>query len=282
MPDRGENMTDKVLDNEGNLLPKFTPAIYFDSCVLIDYYLAYGLEFEPSPIVEAMGKNRAPYEKSLLTLFKQDKRFADLTKLRETLLNETDAYAVTSPLAIFELIGWNSATTFKDIAVDLLGSSSVLKKGNKDIARLLGHIVNEHIKESERLDGVPWSVTTGKDGERQSTGERSWGSLFSITSTSGGPSLRCHELFSIIVADVINFKLAESDVWCNLEILSYLQMGAADILHLLIARHLGCKWFATFDSDFTVPHCKKYIEEELGLSLLTTPQDIINELKRHQ
>ncbi|MEA5004031.1 MAG: hypothetical protein VB081_11075, partial [Christensenella sp.] len=82
-------MTDKVLDNEGKLLPKFTPAIYFDSCVLIDYYLAYGLEFEPSPIVEAMGKNRAPYEKSLLTLFKQDKRFADLTKLRETLLNET-------------------------------------------------------------------------------------------------------------------------------------------------------------------------------------------------
>lgn len=269
-------MTDKVLDEKGKLLPRYSPAIYFDSCVLIDYFLAEGLEFETPESRRKMEGSGISYEEPLLKLLKNDKRISNLIKLRRTLLLDTNAFAVTSPLSICELIGWNSSESFKNITTELLGASAVLKKGNKDIAKSLDKTIDHLREETIANQGIPQKIEVVKiDGVSKVVGTRPWKD-FRVTTTINPSFLKCRGLYGIIVADVINFNLNESRMWNDFEILSYLQIGMADIMHLLIANHIGCKWFATFDSDFTLPNCKRHIEENLGLSVLGNIEDIIS------
>lgn len=272
-------MTDKVLDEKGKLLPKYSPAIYFDSCVLIDYFLAEGLEFEAPESREKMEGFGISYKEPLLKLFQNDKRISNLTKLRRTLLHETNAFLVTSPLSICELIGWHSSESFKNITTDLLGASAVLKKGNKDIARSLDKTIDQLREERNANQGIPQRIEEVEmDGVSKVVGTQPWKDFWLETTIS--PSfLEYHGLHGIIVADIVNLNLKESKMWNDLEILSYLQMGMADIMHLLIANHLGCKWFATFDMDFfKINNCKRHIEESFGLSILTSVEEIINKL----
>jgi predicted nucleic acid-binding protein len=55
------------------------------------------------------------------------------------------------------------------------------------------------------------------------------------------------------------------------------QIGLADIIHLATARHLGCEYFASFDSDFKA--MGGIIESELGLVLVDSPQALLDLVK---
>lgn len=90
------------------------------------------------------------------------------------------------------------------------------------------------------------------------------------------PGLDYHELHEslagILVPDIVDFSFSMEKTLA-LGIFAYLQMGAADIFHLLLAQHYGCSWVASFDTDFA--RCRHSIQDVLGLSLLTTPEEIL-------
>ena len=52
--------------------------------------------------------------------------------------------------------------------------------------------------------------------------------------------------------------------------------GAADIMHLLFAKHLGCEYFGSFDSDFE--RVKEIVYNEIGMKVLTSPDKILEAL----
>jgi predicted nucleic acid-binding protein len=65
-------------------------------------------------------------------------------------------------------------------------------------------------------------------------------------------------------------------VWKEPSAYAYLQLGVADIVHILLAQHLGCEYIATFDSDFK--RIKDIIMEKTGISVLLSPEEIIRVL----
>jgi hypothetical protein len=69
-----------------------------------------------------------------------------------------------------------------------------------------------------------------------------------------------------VKSDVKQFKLSIDRAWRELSAYSYLQVGMGDIVHILIAQHLGCSYLASLDSDFR--RVKDIVKEETGMRIL--------------
>lgn len=151
-----------------------------------------------------------------------------------------------------------------NIAVDATGAHAIQRLSNKDVGDLLNRIRNDYHAEAESTD-------TG--GGRTSTPLQQ---LVYETMVNRGFA-EAHGFSGVLVADVRGFDFTEDDAWDVSELLSYLQIGMADIVHLMVARHLGCKWVASFDSDFS--RCRIHICDGLGLELLSSPEDILGVIK---
>lgn len=82
-----------------------------------------------------------------------------------------------------------------------------------------------------------------------------------------------HGLQGLLQVDIVNFHLLVNKIWEEPSAYAYLQLGVADIMHILLARHLGCQYIASFDSDFK--RVKEIINEETGLSVLSTAEEIL-------
>jgi len=85
--------------------------------------------------------------------------------------------------------------------------------------------------------------------------------------------LECHGLSGLLQVDIVNFHLTINKAWMEPSAYAYLQLGIADIMHILLAQHLGCKYIASFDSDFV--RVKDIIQEETGILVLTNPEKIL-------
>jgi hypothetical protein len=57
-----------------------------------------------------------------------------------------------------------------------------------------------------------------------------------------------------------------------LRLMSALQIGAADVLHVLFAHHLGCSYFASSDSDFE--RAEDLLKVDFGLTLLKDAKSV--------
>lgn len=79
----------------------------------------------------------------------------------------------------------------------------------------------------------------------------------------------------IPIAPILNFDLHYAECDSPLQLMAALQVGAADILHVLFAAHLGCAYFASLDCDFR--RIRELIHE-LGLELLVSPQEVLTKL----
>lgn len=86
----------------------------------------------------------------------------------------------------------------------------------------------------------------------------------------------CHGLKGLLQADIVNFKLTADKAWYEPFAYAYLQIGLSDIMHVLVAHHLGCEYIASFDSDFK--RAKNLIKEENGMVLLSSPEEILEVL----
>lgn len=114
--------------------------------------------------------------------------------------------------------------------------NAVQRKSKKEIGEIIGRIVAEAKQEKNKLP----------KGQRFSPLQNLWYSI------SFDPSYAVtHSLKGIYVASIVNFNLPPSlDGYPSPFELSFVQIGPADVLHLFFAKHLGCEYVASFDSDF--------------------------------
>lgn len=87
-------------------------------------------------------------------------------------------------------------------------------------------------------------------------------------------------LAGVYLASLRGFDFAVDDFWGSpWWLMAHLQIGAADILHVCIARHLGCQYFVSFDGDFK--RVREEMDSEMGLQLLCTPQELLDAMRRY-
>ena len=83
----------------------------------------------------------------------------------------------------------------------------------------------------------------------------------------------CHGLEGLLQVDIVNFHLPVNQAWQEPSAYAYLQLGIADIMHILLAQHLGCQYIASFDSDFA--RVKDIVNEETKISVLISPEEVL-------
>jgi hypothetical protein len=250
----------------GRLRAEYLPAIYFDSSVLIDYWMTEGLETDwtEDPVEEIISEN---YPKSLVVvreLLKADKRLQKVVEIREKLIfGLSKLSAVISPLALLELMEWKAEASFREYANDAAGVHIIQRRSKKEIGDYLKKLLELRRDEIEKQKGGEKGCSNGLE------------TLMSDTWLNRSFA-ECHGLRGLLQADIVNFKLTLDRAWQEPFAYAYLQLGTSDILHILLARHLGCNYIASFDDDFR--RARDIIEEEGKMKVLTSPEDILGVL----
>jgi len=258
----------ECVNSTGRLKKDLLPAVYFDTSVLIDYLLTDGMEIDLSCLPETerpFQVGETEIEKAIKALLHTEKRIAQVAEIRRKLYEEVKVVPVTSYIGVWELCEWWADATLKQYASEVAGATSIQKKGKKEIGELLRKIYDGSIE---------------KNGGNYSYGEFPNGLQLLFAETSINLSyIEFHGLFGILIAETRNFNIPSRQMDKNQGrypgglSLAYFQLGIGDILHLQIAHHLGCSYFASFDSDFFRVND---IIEEAGMKLLRTPQEILS------
>ncbi len=257
-------MRKEILTETGKLQDAFLPAMYFDSSVLIDYWMTEGMEMPENEMDKLIKSNEPPYLQVVRDILRSEVRINKVAEIRKKLIfDKVKVVPVISPLSLLELMEWQAEAAFKQIASEASGTRLIQKKSKKEIGDYLKKVLEmrcEEIKEQEKKGGEPF----------ESTGlER----LISETWLNRSFA-ECHGLEGLLQVDIINFSLTVDKTWEDPFAYAFLQIGLADIMHILFAQHLGCKYIATFDSDFV--SVKDIITEETGMTVLTEPDEILN------
>ena len=134
-------MSDGILTKCGKLKKKFLPAVYFDSSVVIDYWMTEGLR-EPSPEELALGGSLEKYCKFVRELLKTDVHLDKVLEIRQRLVHgETKLTAVISPLCFLELVEWHAESGFKQAVAEASNVVFVQKKSKKEIGDYLKKVI---------------------------------------------------------------------------------------------------------------------------------------------
>jgi hypothetical protein len=247
-------MKHQKLTNTGKLKEEFLPAMYFDSSVLIDYWIVEGLHFPESH----HPKNTDDNDDILsLDVIMRSNKYQKMLRIRERIINKkAEVKSVLSPLSLLELMEWKTETVFRELITSDVRLPFMQKKNKKEIGKYLKETMKLAIDYWEK--GKPVSATISQMIRVLTTDE-----LFK----------EVPELEEFLIVDILNFDLTISQVWKGPSIFSFLQLGAADILHILFAKHLGCKYIASFDSDFA--RVKDIVAEEFQMTILTNPDEVL-------
>lgn len=81
------------------------------------------------------------------------------------------------------------------------------------------------------------------------------------------------EIHGTTLVGVANFSICQLNKLEEAILLSKYQIGLADIFHLMVASHLGCSNFLTFDQDFRT--AKVEIQELFNLKVISNIDEII-------
>lgn len=255
----------KAVNRNGMLKNEFLPAIYFDTSFIVDYWIVEGVE-NLDPSEENIFQDdlfHGPVTKVVQDLLRSETRINKVAGIRrKILLEDTSITPVTSHFALWEFQEWYAESGFKQLGAEISGAYFLQKKGKKEIGSLLKKAYELWEAEGDEHHH-PKTGTSGLESLRQST----------MINLSFAYS---HGLSGILVAEVENFcwppkRSQTRNPFVDPYSLAYLQLGMADSLHLLIANHLGCQYFASFDSDFRT--ARRFIEDT-GMELLTSPEEI--------
>jgi hypothetical protein len=248
-----------ILTKNGRLRKKFLPAVYFDSSVVIDYWRAEGMEMPETEMDRFVKEDELlQVVRSILASEVQFNRMAEIRK--KLSFDEAKVTAVVSPLSLLELMEWQSEAAFKQIASEASGVGFIQKRSKKQIGDYLKEALKMRRAEFEEQKGNKQGKSTGLE----------W--LMSETWLNRS-FLECHGLKGLLQVDIVNFHLTINKSWMEPSAYAYLQLGTADIMHILLALHLGCKYIASFDSDFL--RVKDIIQEETGILVLSSPEEIL-------
>jgi hypothetical protein len=248
-----------ILTNSGRLRKKFLPAVYLDSSVVIDYWRTEGMEMPETEMDRFVKEDELlQVVRNILASEAQFNRMAEIRK--KLLFEETKVTLIVSPLSLLELMEWQAEAAFKQIASESSGVGFIQKRSKKQIADYLKEALKMRRAEFEKQKGGKGAKSTGLE----------W--LMSETWLNRS-FLECHGLSGLLQVDIVNFHLTINKAWMEPSAYAYLQLGIADIMHILLAQHLGCKYIASFDSDFV--RVKDIIQEETGILVLTNPEKIL-------
>jgi len=260
-------MNNTILTSKGRLKQKLLPAVYFDTSVLIDYWITEGLEIDiqDNAIQKILDNNEPQNYQIIRELLKSDKRTQKVVDIRKHLLfKEPKLSVVVSPLSLLELMEWNAEAVFKQTAAEAIGTLSIQRKSKKEIGNYLKKLLDLR------------SIEVKKQ-KQQKIKEYSTGLEIIMGDTWINPGFAlAHGLQGLLQVDIQNFNLSINKSWQEPSAYAYLQLGGADIMHIMFAHHLGCEYIASFDDDFK--RVKDIIKKETQMTLLSTPEEILGVL----
>lgn len=253
-------MGNTIITTTGKLQKKFLPAMYFDSSVLIAYWMTEGLEMPEINSDRLLEKNES-YLQVIRDILKSEEKIRTVVEIRKKLLfGKAKVVPVVSPLSLLELIEWHSEAAFKQIGSEAAGTVFIQRMSRKQIGDYLKKTLEMWQKEKKEQKGIKPSETTDLQ--------------LLMNATWINPSFAiAHGLSGLLTADISNFHLQFDKIWLEPSIYAYLQLGIGDIMHILLAKHLGCQYIASFDADFR--RVKDFIFEKTGMSVLSSPEEIL-------
>ena len=221
-------MSHEMLDMNGKLKEPYLPAIYFDSSILIDYWISETLEWPEDENTEELLRIGHPEDFLLRQLFIKDKRIKDTFKIRDKILSgNSNLTAITTSLSLIELMEWHTEAVFKEYATESLGSMFIQKKGKKEISNFLNELLIEanEIKREELFNETKdWKVEALK---------RLMGDLWLNRSF-----VNHHGLLGISQIDIKNFDFKIDKAWQESSALAYLQMGGVLIYYISFLQNI--------------------------------------------
>jgi predicted nucleic acid-binding protein len=242
----------------GRLQKKFLPAIYFDSSVLIDYWIAEGIQEPNTQMQEVLSQSEDYIDFVREELLRSDVRIKKVIEIRNKLVyGDSNITPIVSPLSLLELVEWHAETVFKQLSSEASGAMFIQKKSKKDIG--------DYLKKSLEIRKIELRKREKKKKSGSTILERLMEDTWLDSAYPGFEGLW--------QVDILHFKLLIAEAWTKASISAYLQVGVTDILHILSAKHLGCKYIASFDSDFK--RVKDIIKNETRLNLLNSPEEIL-------
>lgn len=254
LPDRRTSL----LDLRGRLLKKHLPAVYFDSSVLIDYVCCEELTY---PEEMRLPTTLTPQESAFSSICKDDPKLNVLAKVRHALDEfKPRITAVYTGLGILELQGWWAENCLKQSALSSQPLKVVSKWDKKQSGRHLKKLFDARREESSETNSSQATKLTDLECFMRS----SW----------LDPAWTENEMLrGLRFVEISKFQLDMKKVWGGASALSFLQLGAADIFHILFAQHLGCDYIVSFDSDFQ--RVQEVLHEEWGLRVVSNPKDLL-------
>jgi len=251
----------KMLTGSGKLIDKFLPAVYMDSSVLIDYWMTEGMESWTEEDYEEWKRNEPKASLVIREILKSDVRLNKVSEIRRKFVfAQAKVTPVVTPLSLLELMEWNAESAFRQYASDFVGAIRVRKSGRKDIGDYLRKALDLRKTEIKLLNGKTLRESTGLE-------------MLMTDCWLSRSFAECHGLQGLLQVGIKNFNFAIDNTWQEPFAYAYLQLGIADIMHVLLAKHLGCSFFASFDVDFK--RVREIIKEETGMTLLSSPEEIL-------
>lgn len=253
-------MKKTILTDTGKLRKEFLPAMLLDTNVLISYWMVEGMEMPETELDEFARNTESPCLQVVRDILKSEKRINKVIEIRKKiLLDKPKVVPVVTPLSLLELINWHAESAFKQIASEVAGVDFIQRRSVKQIGKFLRKAL-ELRKAEVKEKRIKPSEPTGL-------------ALFMKETWLNSSFAMGHGLHGLLNVDIVNFNIQFAEAWQEPSAYAYLQLGLADIMHILMAQHLGCTYIASFDSDFK--RVKKIINEETGMTVLTSPEEIL-------
>ncbi len=258
-------MKEPSVTRSGKLRKKYLPALYFDTSLLIEYWLTEGMERPPNELDLLFKKNENPLYPVVRELVESDAQLAGVVGVRRKVLSgELKTTPVVGSPALVELMEWHADSTFRQVIAD---SSSVVflrEKNRREVGGLLRRVLDRRRKEI--ADTKMNNVRSGNSGTEAFIDETWLDSSYAFS----------HGLRGLVQADLVGFRLPVNRTWGYPSLYAYLQLSLRDILHLLFALHMGCRFFGSFNPEYE--RVKDIMFEEHGMTLLSNPAEILEVL----
>lgn len=246
-----------IQGDDGKILPEYKPAIYLDSSFVIYYWLVEDLDLDK----DELKLTEISYYPLMRKLFKSEEKFEKIFNIREKILSGKNIMTpVVSPLATLELMEWYTESGFRNIAFGAAGYNIIKNMGKKDIGEYVKKLLELR---KEEID---------KDKLSSKNNITELGMLHSELWLNRSYAI-CNGLQGLSEVGIQKFNFSIDETWKLPSLLSFLQIGLADIMHIILAKHLGCEFICSLDSDFT--RVKDFVKEELDITILCNLDEIL-------
>ncbi len=147
-----------ILTKDGKLKKRYLPAIYFDSSVVIDYWLVEGWDYPENDIDMLMRINEPRHLQVIRDLLHSETRLSEVARIREKLIpGRVKVSPVISPLSLLELMEWQAEAAFKEIASEASNVRFIQKKSKKELGDYLKKLPKMRSDEVTKEKGRGWS-----------------------------------------------------------------------------------------------------------------------------